>query len=52
MDVLDSPQRHVLPDSGPPRILATSSGLSHRVCLPVPYPVFRPVHGPAAVHQS
>ena len=52
LDVLDIPQGHTLPDSYLSGTSAVSSVLSRGMCLPVPCPVFRSVHGPTSVHQS
>ena len=52
LDVLDGPQKHVLPDSCPSGISAIFLVLSRGTRLPVPYLVFQSVHGPTGVHQS
>ena len=52
LHVLDRPWGSVLPNTYPSGIPAISLVLCHRACLPVPCPVFRPVHGPARVHQN
>ena len=52
LDVLDRPQRRVIPDSFPSRISTVSTVLSRRACLPVPCPVFLSVHNFGGVHQS